>query len=271
MFFIELSKNQTFGLITIIFSDGLENPGRICSTIRAVLLALVLLIAVIILITSTKPVAYLQILKSSSEMDELPLSSLLLFLFDVGLCLITTALHVCGKIYQMNQDSKLQKEIIELEIHLNRNFGNTDSSVDVQVAGPPLIEVENEGFMVHKQTLPVVIFMASSMMIMVLLLLNFSNSERDIKIDFWWSLTVFIGNQGLLVPISSIICIPTIRIYSKRRINCLRSNVTSWFTSKARKWERRPLRKIAPISIVENEMNALECIVSECDHGNTIA
>ena len=105
------------------------NEGSICKTIRTIVFALVLLIVVIILTTSTKPVAYLQILKSSSDVNELPLSSFLLFLFDVCLCLITTTLHICGKIYQMNQDSKLQKEIIELEISLNRSSGNANTNV----------------------------------------------------------------------------------------------------------------------------------------------
>ena len=246
-----ISKYNVLDPVTEIFGT---NEGRISKSIRITLVSLGLLVVVIIFTTSTEPVSYFQIINSSSEVGELPLSTVLLFLFDVGLCLITTALHICGKFYQMIQDSKLRKEIIELEIHLNRNLAIVDSSVDIPVVVPPLEDVENEGFMVHKQTLPVVIFMASSMMIMVLLLLNFFHAETLTKIDFWWSLTIFIGNQGLFIPILLLTWNPTIRIYRRRKLICLRNNATAWFTNLARKSKRRTLRKVDPVPIEENEI-----------------
>ena len=117
--------------------------------------------------------------------------------------------------------------------------------------------------MVHKQTLPIVIFMASSMMIMVLLLLNFFPVERVTRIDFWWSLTVLIGNHGLFIPILLVTWNPAIRIYCRRKIISLRNNATAWFSNIARKSKRRTLRKINPVPIEENEMDALEFIVLE--------
>ena len=263
-----ISKFNVLDPLTETFGT---NEGRISQSIRITLISFGLFVVAIILTTSTKPVSYFQILNSSGEIGELPLSTLLLFLFDVGLCLITTALHICVKFYQMNQDSKLQKEIIELEAHLNRNLAVADSSVDIPVVVPPLKDVENEGFMIHKQTLPVVIFMASSMMIMVLLLLNFFHAEKVTKIDFWWSLTVFISNQGLFIPILLIMWNPAIRIYYRRKIICIRNNATAWFTNMARKSKRRTLRKINPVSSEENEMDALECIVLEYEHTKSIA
>ena len=255
-----ISKFNVLDPLTETFGT---NDGRISKCIRIALVSLGLLKVAIMLTTSTKPISYFQILNSSSEIGELPLSTLLLFLFDVGLCLVTTALHICGKFYQMNQDSKLRKEIIELEIHLNRNLAIADNSVDIPVVVPPLEDVENEGFMVHKQTLPIVIFMASSMMIMVLLLLNFFHVERVTRIDFWWSLTVFIGNQGLFIPILLVTWNPAIRIYCRRKIISLRNNATAWFSNIARKSKRRTLRKINPVPSEENEMDALECIALE--------
>ena len=239
------------------------NEGRIIKTIRTLFLSFGLLVVAIILATSTKPISYFQILMNSRAIDELPMSTILLFLFDVGLCLITTALHLSAKFYQINQDSKLRKEIIELEIHLNKNLAIADSSVDIPVIGPPLEVIENDGFMVHKQTLPLVIFMANSMMITVLLLLNFFDADRVTTIDFWWSITVFVGNQGLFIPISLIIWNPAIRNYSRRKIISLRNNTTAWFTDIAKISKRRTLRKITPVSIEENEMDALEVIAME--------
>ena len=195
-----------------------SNEGRINKIIRLILLSLALLVLVIIITTSTRPVAYFQIFRSSTRTSELPFSSIVLLLFDIGLCFITTALHIYGKIFQISQDSKQRREILELEIHLNRNLAKNNSNIDIPLEQPPFQDVDTDGYMVHKQTFGVVVFTTSSMMIIIILLLNFFHSELDIEIDFWWTLISFLGNQGLFIPMSIIIWNPTIKTYFNRKM-----------------------------------------------------
>ena len=187
-------------------------------------------------------------------MNELPISSLLLFLFDVGICTIATTLHIFGKMYQKAIDSRLVNDLWDLEIQLNRNIGRTGSSVDNHGEDLILPVAQNEGFMVHQQTLPILIYMTNSMTIMILLLIRCFDVDGRIKIDFWWSLTAFICNQGLFIPISFMIWHPAIRSYCRRQLNCFGNSLAAWFTNSSRKLKRRNLRRVNPASNEEHEL-----------------
>ena len=230
------------------------NEGRITKIIRLLLLSLILCHIVIILVTSTEPVTYFLILRNSGNVTDLPVSSITLFLFDVGILVISTSLHICSKMCQKHQDSEVQRDLLELEIHLKRNLRMTGSNPDDSLEGQRLEYVPNEGFRVYRQTFPVIIYLISSMTIMVLLALPLFDAEETLKIDFWWSLTAFIGNQGLLIPISIVFWHSTVNIYCRRQINSFVNRVEAWFTNKARIFERKKLRRVVPISNEEFEM-----------------
>ena len=230
------------------------NEKRIIMAIRIILLSLTLLIIVAIFKTSTKPPAYFQILRSNSNMNNLPISSLLLFLFDVGICTIVTTLHIFGKMYQKSIDSRLVNDLLDLEVQLNRNIGRTGSSVDNHGEDLILPVAQNEGFMLHQQTLPILIYMTNSMTIMILLLIRCFDVDGLIKIDFWWSLTAFICNQGLFIPTSFMIWHPAIRSYCRRQLTCFGNSLAAWFTNSSRKMKRRNLRRVNLASNEELEL-----------------
>ena len=237
--------------------------------IRSSLGIFVAAVIVILCITSTRPLVYFQILQKTWTLSDLPTSTFILLSVDAGLICICVGLLITGNIYQKWEDAKTIKELIELEIQLNKSFemsnftnsqsgntaqftaswfGNTKSSVNdtlrIQIDAPSK-GVISKPYSVHHFTLPTLLFLVNGIMTLSLLLIHTFNI---MNFGFWWAMTLFLTNQGFLIPLILILYNHPIRSYSTRSIQYhleymfgSMQRITSTFC-------RRDLRKIIPTS-----------------------
>ena len=247
-----------------------SNEDKILRSIRLILLAIFLCITSGILISSTKPMPYFYIRRECSTPSSLPLSTLQITVYDAVLFVVSAMLHISAKVYQNWQDSKIRKDLLELEFQLNRSRRNMieleiqwnkSLGIDTNNADDALknsIESELDGgyfrSMPYLENLPVIVYMMNCFLIMIILFLNCTIVEDVITINFWWSITIFVGNQGLLIPLAIVFWYPDIRSYYYRKFCEYYDFLVSCYESIEKRCRKRTMRRVIPIGEVEIEM-----------------
>ena len=90
------------------------------------------------------------------------------------------------------------------------------------------IHSDGEKSLIHRVTLPVVLYMSSCIVIILLLLQHYFQPIDVINVDFWWSMTAFTGIQGVLIPLWFTIWYPNIRLYGRRQVQYYIDGVMEW-------------------------------------------
>ena len=228
------------------------NDNKTIQIVRILIWSVVAFVVILYWCSSTRPLVYYQICEQKDTLTDLPTRSLILFFFDLGLCIFSVFLHMMVKIYQYIEDAKLRHEMVELDKQLNNNFGNTkrDSIKLSTVDDPP-----NDSpypYSVYRSTLPVVLYIGNSITIVLMLLLRYFGVGN---INFWWVMAAFTGNQGVIFPLSFILFYREVRVYSCRRLNYYLDAFVNHVTKIKNRFKRRSLRRVIPYNINRNEMN----------------
>ena len=234
--------------------------------IRSSLNIYVAAVIVIICLTSTNPLVYLQILQKEWTLSSLPINTFILLSVDVGLICICVGLLITGKVYQKRNDAKTMMELIDLETQLNKGFEISNSTIcqgvstanvtescfgnTANVTSRIKIEAPSRGamskpYLVHQFTLPTLLYMANGIITMSLLLVHTFNI---MSIGFWCAMTLFLTNQGALIPLTLILYYHPIRSYSVRNIQYHLEYLYGGLQRFKSRFRRRGLRKTTPIS-----------------------
>ena len=157
-------------------------------------------------------------------------------------------------------------ELIELETHLNEGFelSNSTNCQGVSTANftetcfgntandSSRIHIEetsrgamSKPYLIHRFTLPTLLYMANGIITMSLLLVHTFNI---MSIGFWWAMTLFLTNQGALIPLTLILYYHPIRSYSTRSIQYHLEYLYGGLQRFKSRFRWRELRKITPIS-----------------------
>ena len=243
-----------------------EKEEKILRSIRFIMFLVSFSIIAAILLSSTKPITYFSIRGECSIISNLPLSSKLMLIYEVGLGLICTLLHVFAKVYQNLQDAKLRKDLLELEIQLNRSRRiqieleiqwNKSLGININDGIDSLRNIKDSDItgdyfssIPYLENLPVIVYMINCVLITCIIL---SNCLDISEMNFWWSITIFTANQGLLIPMAIGFWYPDIRLYFCRNV---RNTFDFVFSCKRIRCQisRRVTRKITPNDKDENEL-----------------
>ena len=160
-------------------------------------------------------------------------------------------------------------ELIDLETQLNKGFEISNSTICQGVSTANVtescfgntkptandtsrihIEEPSRGalskpYLVHQFTLPTLLYMANGIITMFLLLVHTFNI---MSIGFWWAMTLFLTNQGALIPLTLILYYHPIRSYSARSIQYHLEYLFGGLQRLKSRFRRRELRKVNPIS-----------------------
>ena len=241
--------------LTHFFGEKEEN---IIRSIRFFLFLLSFSIVSAILASSTKLITYFSIRGECSVLLNLPLSSKLMLVYDVGMVIICILLHVSAKIYQNMEDAKLRRDLLELEVQLNnsrrkqieleiqwnKSLGiKTNDGIDA-LKNSKDSDMTNDYFssIPYLENLPVIVYMINCVLITFIIL---SNCLDVSEMNFWWIITIFTANQGLLIPMAIGFWYPDIRLYFCRNAP---DTFMSLFSGKRIRYQlsRRSMRRISP-------------------------
>ena len=210
--------------LTYFFGD---NEVKILRSIRSLFLILFLFIISGLLFSSTKPISYFILQGECSMFSTLPFSSRLMLAYEVVLCIICVTLHVSAKIYQDLEDHNLQRDMLELEIQLNRS---RRIMIDLEIQWNRSLGIRTDENSLNNtndrdvtsdyftsvpylENLPVIVYMINSIVIGIMNLVNSFGTNGAMSINFWWIITIFTTNQGILMPIAIGFWYPEIRRY----------------------------------------------------------
>ena len=241
--------------LTHFFGEKEEN---ILRSIRFIMFLVSFSITSAILVSSTRPITYFSIRGECSVLLILPLSSKLMLIYEVVMVMICIMVHVSAKIYQNLQDAKLRRDLlelenqlnksrrkqIELEIQWNKSLGiNTNDDID-SLKDIKDLDLTSDFFssIPYLENLPVIVYMINCVLITSIVL---SNCLDISEMNFWWIITIFTANQGLLIPMAIGFWYPDIRLYFCRNV---RNSFILVFSCKGIRCQlfRRAMRRISP-------------------------
>ena len=241
--------------LTHFFGEKEEN---ILRSIRLIMFLASFSIISAILVSSARPITYFSIRGECSVLLNLPQSSKLMLIYEVGMVIICITIHVSAKIYQNLQDAKLRRDLLELEIQLNKSRrkqieleiqwnkslginknDDIDSLKDIKDS-----DLTSDYFssIPYLENLPVIVYMINCVLITSIVL---SNCLDISEMNFWWIITIFTANQGLLIPMAIGFWYPDIRLYFCRNV---RNSFILVFSCKGIRCQlsRRAMRRISP-------------------------
>ena len=221
------------------------NDDTTIKIVRLIIWSTVALVLILYMCTSTRPMVYYQILEQKQTLTELPTNSLILFFFDLGLCLFSILLHVMVKIYQNIDDAKVRRELKELDKHLNASFGNSKRDSVKETFDDTIQNPLTHPYSVHRSTVPLVVCIGNSILVVMLLLLCYFGIRH---INFWWIMAIFIVNQAVILPLIFILFYQEVRSYLCRRSKYYIDAFINKFKQVKSRIQRRNLRKVIPLS-----------------------
>ena len=220
--------------------------------IRSSLWIFVAVLTIVLWSTSTRSIIYFQLVQPELALSNLPTSTLILLGFVAALIGVCVGLLLTGKIFQIRKDEKTKNERIELEFQLNRSLGNQSvafsdtSSIPIDDPSERVMEqtIANKSDLINQFTLPTLLYMTNGIVSASLLLLHYLG--KKMFIGFWWTMTLFLINQGALIPMTLISYYDPIRTYSAR----IAQYHLQYFIVRVQRFKsgfrRRNLRRTAP-------------------------
>ena len=173
-------------------------------------------------LTSTKPIEYYHIWQQGMTWIAVPVGTRILFGIDVGILIICSIFYILLKMYQSLEDSKLRTTVVVDIENSNRvgliNNGDANSEWRVQGNQDPAVMVRKQGkgrAFVDSKTLPAFVHVASISFLALLVGLQYLEL---INLGFWWTMTTFLGIEGVLIPSGLILWYSELRSYSRRQI-----------------------------------------------------
>ena len=173
-------------------------------------------------LTSSKPMEYYLIWLQGMTLNAVPVGTRILFGIDVGILIICSGFYIWLKVYQSLEDSKLRTTVV-VDIENSNNVGLIDGGAAnnekrLQDNKDPVLMVRKQGKgkgFVDSKTLPALVHVASISFLALLVGLQYLEL---INLGFWWTMTTFLGIQGVLIPSSLILWYSELRWYSRRQI-----------------------------------------------------
>ena len=201
-------------------------------------------------LTSTKPIEYYHIWQQGMPWISLPLGTRILFGIDVGILMICSVFYILLKMYQSLEDSKLRTTVVvDIEVS-NRvgliNSGDVNSEWRVQGNQDSAVMVRKQGkgrAFVDSKTLPAFVHVASISFLALLVGLQYLEL---INLGFWWTMTTFLGIEGVLIPSGLILWYSELRSYSRRQIQ-YHAEATMACLNAAISWFRKRIPTVHPI------------------------
>ena len=202
--------------------------------------------------TSTRSIVYFQLVQPEMALSNLPASTLILLGFVAALIGVCVGLLLTGKFVQIWKDEKTKNERIEIEFQLNRSLGNQSvafsdaSSIPIDDPSERVMEqtLANKSDLINQFTLPTLLYMTNGIISASLLLLH--TFGKKLAIGFWWTMTLFLINQGALIPMTLILYYDPIRTYSTRITQYHLQNFIVRVQRLKSRFRRRNLRRTAP-------------------------
>ena len=253
------TKYHVLDPLTYFFGD---NEAKILRSIRFLFLSLFLFITIGLFFSSARPIAYFTLRGECSMFSDLPLSSCLMLMYEMVLCIICVMLHVSAKVYQDLEDTHLQRDMLELEIQLNksrqvmielemqwnRSLGiRTDEN---SLSNTNDMEVTSNYFpsIPYLENLPVIVYLINCIVIATMNTVNCFGTNGETFMNFWWSITIFTTNQGILIPIAIVFGYPEIRRYYYQNLRGIHCCIVSSFNRINWPITRRVERRVFPLS-----------------------
>ena len=221
------------------------NDVQTIKIVRLIIWSTVALVLILYMCTYTRPIVYYQILEQKQTLAELPTNSLILFFFDLGLCLFSILLHVMVKMYQNIDDAKVRRELQELDKHLNASFGNTKRNSVKETCDDTIQNPWTPPYSVNRSTVPLVLCIGNSILFVLLLLLRYFGIPY---INFWWIMATFIANQAVILPLIFILFYQEVRLYLCRRSKYYVDAFVNRYKEIKSQIQRRKLRKVIPLN-----------------------
>ena len=220
--------------------------------IRSSLWIFVAILTIVLWSTSTRSIVYFQLVQPELALSNLPTSTLILLGFVATLIGVCVGLLLTGKHFQMRTDEKTKNERMELELQLNRSLGNHSigfsetSTIAIDDPSERAMEqtATNKSDLINQFTLPTLLYMTNGIISASLLLLHYFG--KKLAIGFWWTMTLFLINQGAIIPMTLILYYDPIRTYSTR----IAQYHLQYFIVRVQRFKsrfcRRDLRRTAP-------------------------
>ena len=220
--------------------------------IRSSLWIFVATLTIVLWSTSTRSIVYFQLVQPELALSNLPASTLILLGFVAALIGACVGLLLTGKLFQIWKDEKTKNERIELEFQLNRSLGNQSvafsdtSTIPIDDPSERVMEqtIANKSDLINQFTLPTLLYMTNGIISASLLLLH--TFGKKLAIGFWWTMTLFLINQGAFIPMTLILYYDPIRTYSTRITLYHLQNFFVRVQRLKSRFRKRNLRRTAP-------------------------
>ena len=201
-------------------------------------------------LTSTKPIEYYHIWQQGMTWNGLPVGTRIVFGIDVGILIICSGFYIMLKIYQSQEDLKLRTTVVVDIENSNRvgliNGGVANNESRLQDNQDPAVMLRKQGKgrgFVDSKTLPALVHVASISFLALLVGLQYLEL---INLGFWWTMTTFLGIQGVLIPSGLILWYSELRSYSRRQIQ-YHAEATRVCLNAAVSWSRKRSPAVHPI------------------------
>ena len=226
------------------------DEGKAMNNLRLCFTLIVLSDIAAFCLTSTKPIEYYHIWQQGMTWIAVPIGTRILFGIDVGILIICSIFYILLKMYQSLEDSKLRTTVIIDIENSNRvgliNGGDANKELRVQSNQDPAVMVRKQGkgrAFVDSKTLPAFVHVASISFLALLVGLQYLEL---INLGFWWTMTTFLGIEGVLIPSGLILWYSELRSYSRRQIQ-YHAEATMACLNAAVSWFRKRVPTVHPI------------------------